>query len=150
MAATTSGALKARIESLGYGVPVFRDGPRPGQDYPYVVVTEGVSMGLDGQANGDFGDPDREMNIIEIATVDLVERGRAKTGATTTKNVERYGLGEALAHALHGCSLPAHPAKVHGVIVQGVDRIPLVDNVVRHSIAVRIHRELLLSEVIPA
>lgn len=150
MAATTGGAIKAYLESLSLNVPVFRDGPRPGQAYPYVVVTEGVSVGVDGQANGDFGDPDREMNVIEIATVDLIERARVKTGATTTKNTERYGLGEALAHALHGCSLPAHPARVHGVIVQGVDRIPLADNVVRHSIAVRLHRELLRAEVIPA
>lgn len=150
MAATTSGAIKAYLESLALGVPVFRDGPRPGQDYPYIVVTEAVSIGPDGTANGDFGDPAAEVNIIEIVTVDLVQRGRAKTGASTTKNVERYGLAEAIAHRLHGCSLPAHPAKVHGVKATDIDRIPLADNVVRHSITVTLHRELLLSEVIPA
>lgn len=150
MAATTSGAIKARLESLAFGVPVFRDGPREGQAEPYIVVQEGMPAGIDTTANGDFGDPDAEINIIETVTVDLVQRARAKTGAATAKNTERYGLAEAIAHALHGCTLPAHPAKVTAVRVTGIDRIPISDNRVRHSIDVQIRRVLLRSEVTPA
>ena len=150
MAATTAGANKARLESLAFGVPVFRDGPRPGQDCPYIVVTEALSTGLDARGNGDFGDPDAELNIVETVTVDLVQHARVKTGAATAKNVERYGLAEAIAHALHGRPLPAHPAKVTAVRVTDLDRFPIADNKVRHSITVAIHRELLTSEVIPA
>jgi hypothetical protein len=149
MAATTSGALKAYIESLGVSLPVFRDGPRPGQAEPYVVVTEGVSIGPDPSGNGDYGDPTKPLNVVEIATVDLVQRARVQTGAGLTKNAERYGLAEALAHALNSATLPAHPGRVTAVRVQDIDRIPIQDNRVRHSITVAIHRELLLSEVIP-
>ncbi|MFI1734043.1 hypothetical protein ACH40E_33485 [Streptomyces acidicola] len=149
MAASTAGAIKARLESLPFGVPVFRDGPREGQDEPFIVVQEGMPAGLDSTANGDFGDPDAEINIIETVTVDLVQRARVKTGARTTKVTERYGLAEAIAHALHGHPLPAHPAKVTAVRAQDIDRIPIEDNRVRHSITVQVHRVLLAEEVIP-
>ncbi|WP_329291871.1 hypothetical protein [Streptomyces pseudovenezuelae] len=149
MALTTSSAIKARLESLSFGVPVFRDGPRPKQAEPYIVVQEGMPAGLDLTANGDFGDPDAEINIVETVVVDLVQQARVKTGATTTRVTERYGLAEAIAAALHGCTLPAHPAKVTAVRVQDIDRIPIADNKVRHSITVQIKRELLREEVVP-
>lgn len=150
MAATTSGAIKARLESLAFGVPVFRDGPRPGQDCPYIVVTEALSTGIDTRGNGDFGDPAAELNIVETVTVDLIQHARVKTGAASTKNVERYGLAEAVAHALHGHPLPAHPAKITAVRVTDLDRFAIEDNKVRHSITVTIHRQLLTTEVTPA
>ncbi|WP_330236156.1 hypothetical protein [Streptomyces sp. NBC_00566] len=149
MAASTAGAIKARLEALGFGVPVFRDGPREGQDEPYIVVQEGMPAGLD-TGNGDFGDPTAEINIVETITVDLVQRARVQTGARTTKVTERYGLAEAIAHALHGCTLPAHPAKVTAVHMQDIDRIPIEDNRVRHSITVQVHRVLLRDEVVPS
>lgn len=149
MAATTSGAIKARLESLQFGVPVFRDGPREGQACPFIVVTEALSVGMD-TANGDFGDPDAELTIIEKAAVDLVETARTKATAGTARATERYGLAEAIAHALHGHALPAHPAKVTAVRVVDLDRFPIKDNRVRTSITVEIHRVLLPSEVSPA
>lgn len=150
MAATTAGAIKAFVEGLGLGVPVFRDGPRPGQTEPYIVVTEAVSIGPDPAGNGDYGDPSAPLQIVEIATVDLVQRARVKTTAGLTRNAERYGLAEALAHALNSATLPAHPARITAVRVQDIDRIPIADNTIRHSLTLAIHRELLLSEVIPA
>jgi hypothetical protein len=150
VAATTAGAIKAYLEGLGFGVPVFRDGPRPGQGLPYIVVTEAVSTGLDPSGNGDYGDPDARLQITELATVDLVQQARIKTAAGLTKNAERYGLAEAIAHALNSTTLPAHPARVTAVRVQDIDRIPIADNTVRHAIHVAIHRELLIAEVIPA
>ncbi|MFH9368071.1 hypothetical protein ACH4K8_20615 [Streptomyces anulatus] len=149
MAATTSGAIKARLEGLQFGVPVFRDGPREGQACPFIVVTEALSVGMD-TANGDFGDPDAELTIIEKAAVDLVETARTKATAGTARATERYGLAEAIAHALHGHALPAHPAKVTAVRVTDIDRFPIKDNRVRTSITVQIHRVLLPSEVTPA
>lgn len=150
MAATTSGAIKARLESLAFGVPVFRDGPREGQACPFVVVTEAESIGMDTRGNGDFGDPDAAIQIVETVTVDLVQTARSKTGGATARNTERYGLAEAIAHALHGHALPAHPAKVTAVRVVDLDRFRIADNRVRTSITVEIHRELLAEEVTPA
>ncbi|MFD8667080.1 hypothetical protein ACFV1U_17005 [Streptomyces microflavus] len=150
MAATTSGAIKARLESLGTSVPFFRDGPREGQAPPFGVITEAVAITLDTGANGDFGDPAAEINIIETATVDIVQNARAKSGATTARNTERYGLAELFAHALHGHPLPAHPAKVTAVKATEIDRFPISNNRTRSSIKVQIHRELLREEVTSA
>ncbi|MFF7879114.1 hypothetical protein ACFZDM_33375 [Streptomyces californicus] len=149
MAATTSGAVKARLESLAFGVPVFRDGPREGQACPFVVVTEALSVGMD-TGHGDFGDPGAELTIVEKVAVDLIETARTKATAGTARATERYGLAEAIAHALHGHPLPAHPAKVTAVRVTDLDRFPIADNRIRTSITVQIHRVLLRSEVTPA
>lgn len=150
MAATTSGAIKARIESLGLNVPVFRDGPREGQAPPFVVVTEALDIAMDAAANGDYGDPAAVLSIVEKVGVDLIETARTKATAGTAKAVERYGLAETIAHQLHGRPLPAHPAKVTAVRVTGLDRFPIKDNRVRTSLTVEIHRQLLTSEVTPA
>ncbi|WP_228181345.1 hypothetical protein [Streptomyces anulatus] len=149
MAATTSGAIKARLEGLAFGVPVFRDGPREGQAPPFIVVTEALGISMD-TANGDFGDPAAELTIVEKAAVDLIEIARTKATAGTARATERYGLAEAIAHALHGHPLPAHPAKVTAVRVTDIDRFPIADNRVRASITLAIHRVLLPSEVTPA
>lgn len=150
MAASTAGAIKAYLEGLSFGVPVFRDGARPGQAPPYIVVQEAMPITADPRGAGDFGDPDAELTVTEIVNVDLIQKARDKTAAGRTVNTERYGLAEAIAHALHGCRLDAHPAPVHGVIVQSTDRIPIADNLVRHSTTVTIRRVLLTSEVTPA
>ncbi len=150
MAATTAGAIKAYLEGLSFGVPVFRDGPRPGQEPPYIVVQEAMPITADPRGCGDFGDPAAELTVTEIVNVDLIQQARLKTGPAGTRNTERYGLAEAIAHALHGCALPAHPARVHGVIVQSTDRIPIADNLVRHSTTLAVRRVLLTAEVIPA
>ncbi|MFD8407178.1 hypothetical protein ACFV1G_21135 [Streptomyces anulatus] len=149
MAATTSGAIKARLEGLQFGVPVFRDGPREGQSCPFIVVTEALGISMD-TGNGDFGDPAAELTIVEKASVDLIETARTKATAGTARATERYGLAEAIAHALHGHPLPAHPAKVTAVRVTDIDRFPIADNRVRASITLAIHRVLLPSEVTPA
>lgn len=149
MAATTSGAIKARLEGLQFGVPVFRDGPRTGQAPPFIVVTEALATTMD-TANGDFGDPTAEITIVEKVAVDLVETARTKATAGTATAVERYGLAEAIARALHGHGLPAHPAQVTAVRVVDIDRFPIADNRVRTSITVQIHRTLLTTEVTPA
>jgi hypothetical protein len=149
MSATTSGAIKAYVEALGLGVPVFRDGPRPGQAPPYVVVTEGLSAGLAANGNGDFGDPDAPVVIAENVTVDLVQNARAKDGQGA-RNTERYGLAETIGRRLHGARLTAHPAPVTAVQLQDIDRIPIADNIVRHAIHIVVTRQLLASEVTPA
>jgi hypothetical protein len=149
MAATSEGAIKAYLEALGSGVPFFRDGPRTGQAPPYGLV-EQQDITITTNGNGDFGDPAAEVNAVEILTVDLIQTARLKTGPTTTKNAERYGLAEVLAKALHGCRLPAAPFPVTAVKVRDIDRFPITDNRIRHSITVEVHRPLRLTEVIPA
>lgn len=149
MAATTSGAIKTYVEGLGLSLPVFRDGPRPEQAPPFAVVTEGQSIGFAANGNGDYGDPTAVPQITEIATLDIVQRARVKSGEATARNVERYGLVEAVAWHLNACTLPAHPARVTAVRVQGIDRLPIADNIARSTIQLAITRSLLTSEVTP-
>jgi len=149
MAATTEGALKAFLEGLGSGVPFFREGPRPGQAAPYGVIQR-EDIRLNSVANGDFGDPDADLSVVEIITVDLIQPARSKVNTRLAKNAERYGLAEVFAAALHGCQLPAAPSKVYGVRVQDIDRFPIANNEIRESITVEVHRKLRREEVIPA
>lgn len=138
MAATTSGAIKAHLESLGLGVPVFRDGPRPGQRLPYIVVTEAVSIAPSTTAAGDFADPDAGVVVSEQAQVDVVQEGRTATGA----NAERYDLPPRVWRALHGAQLVAAPTHVYGCRVLTMTRQPIADNVVRHILTVQLDRAL--------
>lgn len=149
MAATTEGAIKAFLEGLGSGVPAFRDGPRDGQAPPFWVV-EQQDVTVNAVAAGDFGDPNAEINVVEILTIDLIETARIKTGPKTTKNAQRYGLAEVTARALHGCRLPAAPGPITAVRFRDIDRFPIADNRVRSSITVEVHRPLYKNEVIPA
>jgi len=148
MAATTEGAIKARLEALGSGVPFFREGPRPGQTPPYGVVQR-QDIRLNTVANGDFGDPSADLAVVEILTVDLIQPARAKVNTRLAKNAERYGLAEVLAAALHGCQLPDAPSPVTAVRVQDIDRFPVANNEVRESITVEVHRPLRKTEVVP-
>ena len=68
MAASTAGALKAYIESLGLSLPAFRDKKPTGQDLDrWVEITEDVSTVPDGAFNA-FDDPDG--HVSEVAGVD--------------------------------------------------------------------------------
>ncbi|MCI3153227.1 hypothetical protein ELQ39_15950 [Streptomyces sp. GB4-14] len=148
MAATTEGALKAFLEGLGSGVPFFREGPREGQAPPFGVIQR-EDIRLNTAANGDFGDPNAELSVVEVITVDLVQPARVKTSARVASNAERYGLAEVFATALHGCRLPAAPTPVTAVRVQDIDRFPIADNRIRESITVEVHRPLRRTEVVP-
>lgn len=149
MAATTEGALKAFLEGLGSGVPFFREGPRPGQTPPFGVI-ERQDIALNAIANGDVGDPDAGITVIETLTVDLVQNARVKTSSATARNAERYGLAEVLAVALHGCTLPEAPTPITAVRVADIDRFAVEGNRIRESITIRVHRELRRSEVTPS
>lgn len=149
MAATTEGALKSYLEGLGSGVPFFREGPRPGQAPPYGIVQR-QTITLNTAANGDFGDPNADLSVVELLTVDLIQPARAKVTSRLAKNAERYGLAEVLAAALHGCQLPDAPSKVTAVRAQEIDRFPVANNELRESITVEVHRQLRRTEVIPA
>ncbi|MGW2379307.1 hypothetical protein [Streptomyces sp. NPDC001658] len=149
MAATTEGAIKAFLEGLGSGVPAFRDGPREGQAPPFWVI-EQQDVTINAIAAGDFGDPDAEVSVVEILTVDLIELARIKSNARVARNAQRYGLAEVTARALHGCRLPAAPGPITAVRFRDIDRFPIADNRIRSSITVEVHRPLYASEVIPA
>ncbi len=149
MAATTEGAIKAHLEGLGLGLPIFREGPRPGQAPPYGVVQQ-ESIAVEPSGNGDYGDPNADLPIVETLTVDLIQAARTHTSARIARSAERYGLAEVVAAALNGCTLPAAPSPVTAVRARDIQRFPVADNRIRESITVHVHRTLRRSEVTPA
>lgn len=138
MAASTAGALKAYIETLGLGIAVFRD--RVGQDatLPYSRIQEAITM--TPRQSGDFGDTNRDALVTEEAQVDLWQQHR---NPTTNAVTEDYTLQDTLAHKLHGARLTAAPKRVYGVRVLGVNRgVDSDANTVHHQITVALDRAL--------
>lgn len=142
MAATTAGAFKAYLEAQGLGVPVFRDGPRPGQALPYIVVQEGIDYVRHPTANGDYGDPGAELVVREMVQVDVVQQARRQAGGSAP-SAENYSLAERVMRLCHrpGLTGPGN-SQVSGVQLMGARREPIADNGVRHSITVLVTRTL--------
>jgi hypothetical protein len=148
MAATTAGAVKALVESLGLSVTAYRDGAPTDADgnvdapFPHVVIQEG--MAYDQDQAGDFGDPAAIQQVTELVQVDLFQLARKLVGGVPgSVNAEDYLLPGKLRAGLHGARLaPIGLQRVAGVIVQGGRRWPIADNIVRHTIDVLVRREL--------
>jgi hypothetical protein len=138
VAASTAGALKAYIESLGLSLAVYR-GKKPEAEKVarWVEVTEDISTVPDGVFNA-FDDPDG--HVSELAGVDLYQR---RMNPATGANAESYTLPDALTKALNGARLVSAPTHVVGVTVVGRNRVPDPDtNVVHHALTVQIKRTL--------
>lgn len=133
MAATTSGAIKAHLESQSLGISVYRDRAPDGTTFPYVTVSESVSVVPD--LSGDFGAS--TPTVTELVSVDVWQAER--NGVTG----ESYTLVPSVVRALHGANLTAAPTKVYGVRVVGDVRLPEPDNdLVHEAVTVEIHRVL--------
>lgn len=151
MAATTAGAFKAHIESLGLGLPVYRDGlpvirweTRDGQRTPVhasppaIVVQDGIS--ITGDLSGDFGDDEHgDPTSIELVQIDVFQVARVQTTTQTTRNAEDPALIRRLRLALRGVGIaPYAPVRVYGHRVTDEQRWPISDNVARHTFNVTV------------
>lgn len=151
MAATIAGAFKAHLESLGLGVPVYRDGlpvirweTRDGQrvpvhaDPPAIVVQDGISDTPD--LSGDFGDPDADTTSTELVQVDVFQLARVQVSPQTTRNAEDPELVRAVRRALRGLGIARYaPVPVYGTSVNDGQRWAISDNVARHTFNVAVH-----------
>lgn len=151
MAATTAGAFKAFLESLGLGLPVYRDGlpvirweDRGGQRVavhaspPAIVVQDGISLTDD--ASGDYGDDDAAVTGVELVQVDLFQLAREQVSPTTTRNTEDPELVRTLRRALRGLGIARYaPVPVYGTKVADGQRWAISDNVARHTFNVTVH-----------
>lgn len=142
MAATTGGALKAYLEGLGLGLPVFRDRVRDGQVPPYAVVLDNLNVSRIN--TGDHGDQAAPVSVEELVQLDLWQLLRFPAGhAQAGKNAEDYALPETLDRRLSGARLPASPTVTFGVSVLGWRRLPDPDpNLVHHVYNLVVRREL--------
>lgn len=138
MAATLAGLFKAHLESLGLGVPWYRDGAPAdvtAQGGTYGVVQDGIGMAPD--RHGDHGDPDGHQGETELVQIDLYQPARvpdpARPGATLPGESRDLALRVRRALPLLAGSYGTPPVRVYGVTVQGGQRWPISDNVVRHT-----------------
>lgn len=143
MTATSSGAVKARVESLGLHLSCFRDQLPPGQRLPACVVREALAVVPD--LDGDYGDPAADRTVTETVQLDLYEQSRSNDPAATT--VESTSLADALQHGLHQTDLrvsgQSQRAMVWACQVTTRVRAPVSDkNLVRNSYTLTIRRQL--------
>lgn len=141
MAASTSGALKAHIESLGLGLAGYRDAAPEDAALPYVRISEDIAQTI--RQHGDFGAAGAAKACTEEVQLDLFQQRRdPDTGAIT----ESYTIKDALVAGLHGAHLTAAPKHAYGLRVLSATRFPPAPdddtNVVRHLITVALDRAL--------
>lgn len=135
MAATTSGALKALIESLGLGLAAYRDDAPEGQAKPYATIREQIAVLPD-----ESGTPWDSPGVRETAQVDLWQQWRDPATQAVT---ESYSLPRALMLGLHGATLNGHPQHTYGLIARSMLRLPEEENnIVHHAITVELVRDL--------
>lgn len=146
--ATMGGAFKGYIESLGLGLPVYRDGaPRDAAgalstSWPFVVVQEGI--GYTADRHGDDDDEQAHLGTTELVQVDLWQRAREQiAGTARTRVAEDYRLPERVEAALRRRSglAPHSPWRVYGVSLFDSQRYPISDNQLRHTWTVRVRRD---------
>jgi len=140
VAATTAGALKAYIESLGLGIPAFRRVAPPEHKVPpYITVQDTLNLSAD--RSGDQGDPDARMTGSELVQVDLWESVHATDGSG-----ERYGLPALLLRHLRNARLPIiGTSRVYGVVGVYVVHVPEPDpesELVHHAVTCTVRRAL--------
>lgn len=144
MSASTSGALKALIESLGLSLSAYRDrAPTTEVDgvtipaaRPNVTISEALSITDDGHGR----DADA---VTELVQVDLWQRldGAENYSGRSTDPVESLTLADALRNGLHGAQLSTAPTRAYGVVVDQMVRLVEDDTgIVHHALTVRIRR----------
>lgn len=134
MSASTAGAIKAHLETLGLGVAVHRDEAPEDATLPYIVVTEGISITRDATFNPRTDDMARE--LVQIDVYDLKRNAANQV-------TESYTLPDAVRVGVNGVRLATAPKKVYGMVWVGSARIPDPDsNVIRHAITAEVRRAM--------
>ena len=139
-AATSSGAIKAWLESQGLGISVYRDrapenASLTSSPYAFVTVTEAISEVPDPLEDGAYS------TGRELVQIDVWMQWRDKPGGTIT---ESYTLPRDIVRALQGHSLDQAPTRAYAVIVQhlGPRTVDEEENVVHVPITAEIVRQL--------
>ena len=143
MAASTSGALKAYLESpaVALGVPVYRDQAPAGQKKPYITVSEAIALSPDPLEDGAVGTLREEVQIdLWMPWKDLP--GQPETKFADGRLLESYSLPGALLRALDGARLATAPTTVYGVLVvkAGPRLLAQEENVVHYAVQADVWR----------
>jgi hypothetical protein len=120
MSLSTSGALKALIESAGLGLTADRDErSRSNTAANWVTISENISA-VPASVNTPR-DPLGPRVVSELAQVDLWQTWR---DPSTRNVVESPALARSLHHAIDGARLPTSPTRTWSVLVRSSRRMP--------------------------
>jgi hypothetical protein len=140
MAASLAGAVKAYLETLGLGVPVFRDfAPRSKQDgspqrLPFIVVQDGL-----GDVPRRTGD-NKSKRTTELVQIDVYE---FLNDPDTGDRAESYTLAKEVLRNLTQTRLPSAPERVWRLGEFGRTRtLDAENNGVRNVITLSVIRNL--------
>lgn len=137
MSASTSGAIKARLEGAGLGVSVYRDRAPEGATLPYLTVSEALFVTPE-RAFNQWDDP--EGHVSERVQVDVWQQAREHDSRAVTEN---YELPDAVMRALRAAGLPSAPTHVSGVRVASRARLyEAKANLVHDALTVEVRRVL--------
>lgn len=144
MAATTSGALKVLIESLGLGLSAYQDRAPQEKVRPYVEITEDNPTIPDQLEDGGPG------TAVETVFVDLFQdwKDRTPTSPTYGNIIENRTLAPALKRGIHGQRLQSIGTFPNAVVVYQVllrHSVRLLEeegNAVHHALTLEVFRQL--------
>lgn len=144
MAATVAGAVKALLESIGLGVPVFRDGAPEGTLHPLIVVQDGI--GLVPEPHGDLSDPNAHQGDTEQIQIDIYQDARLMDPAHAGRTLpgESRDLHLKVRRALPRLartSFGTPPVRIYGCSVVAGRRWAISDGVVRHTLTANVRRD---------
>lgn len=111
MAASTSGALKALIESLGLNISVYRDRAPEGRALPYVTVDEAIAIIPDKLEDG------QSTTVRETVSIDVWMQWKNRANGQLA---ESYTLPYDIARALQGSPLDTTPSRAYTVIIHRI------------------------------
>lgn len=111
MAASTSGALKALIESLGLNISVYRDRAPEGRALPYITVEEAIAIIPDKLEDG------QASTVKETVSIDVWMQWKNRANGQLA---ESYTLPYDIARALQGSALGTAPSRAYAVIVHRI------------------------------
>lgn len=134
MSATTAGALKALIESLGLSLSAYRDQAPAGTTRPYVTIIEELAMTADPSEDGKAG------TVVEMTQVDLWQDWHNQTTGAIAEN---YSLAPSLRRGIDGARLAVIGSSlVYTALVRHSLRLVEPDeNLVHHALTVEVFRQ---------
>lgn len=115
MAVSTSGALKAQIESLGLKLTVYRDRAPEGTATPYVVVNEALATIPDKLEDGGTS------TGKETVSIDVWQQWKDPATGSLTEN---RTLSDSIVRGIHACNLTQAPTRAYSVLVKSTRRLP--------------------------
>jgi hypothetical protein len=134
LSATTAGALKALIESLGLSLSAYRDEATAGTARPYVTILEELAMTADPSEDGKAG------TVVEMIQIDLWQDWHNQT---TGDIAENYTLAPALRRGIDGVRLALIGTSVTyiALVRHSLRMVEPDENLIHNALTVEVYRQ---------